>query len=54
MEIQNFLGEKRQFVVVASSKEEAMEKAKQNIEVMTFIFCNHTSLRVVKKMKGDV
>lgn len=52
MEIKNCFGETRQFVVDAENRKEAIEKSKQNTEVTSFVFCNHTTLKVLKKLQG--
>ena len=47
--------EETTFTIKANNKKEAMEKARNNEVVLSIptAFCDHTSLRVIKKMKNE-
>lgn len=51
MEVRNYFGETRQFVIEAECKEEAKKKALNHIEYITLMFRDHTSIKVVKKIR---
>lgn len=51
IEVKNYFGETRQFVVEAESANEAKKKAITHIEYATLISPDYTSIKVVKKLR---